>query len=319
VRDAFIRALTRRASRDKGLYLITGDLGFSVFEDFITRYPGRFINAGIAEANMMGVASGLALAGKTAVVYSIIPFSVTRCLEQIKMDICYQNADVKIIGVGAGFAYGTLGASHHGIEDIAVMRGYPNMKIFAPCDRSETEACIDAALKAKGPCYIRLGKNRERDLLKRAVTAKAGGSRKLTEGRDAAILGTGSILGRALEAEKALRASGVKVRVVSMYSIKPIDRQAVLKAAADTGRMLTLEEHSVIGGLGSAVGEILAESGLKGVAFARMGIPDVFAGKIGGQGYLLDSYGLSVSRITDNVLRMCGKKTVDGKKRGSKT
>ncbi|MDD5439617.1 MAG: transketolase C-terminal domain-containing protein [Candidatus Omnitrophica bacterium] len=310
MRDAFITALTRYAEKDKNIYLLTGDLGFSVFEDFIRKFPQRFINAGIAEANMMGVAAGLASACKTAVVYSIIPFTVTRCLEQIKIDVAYQNADVKIIGIGAGFAYGALGMTHHAIEDIAVMRAFPNMRILAPCDPAETMACLGLALKIKGPFYIRLGKNREPKIhgsvgARRAAPLHAtlGGSHVLKQGTDVVIFVTGSIAGRALEAAKILEGKRISTKVVSMYSIKPLDEEAVCDAARTAKAIATVEEHTVIGGLGSAVSELVAGMRCK-TPVVRIGIPDTFCGKVGSHGYLLDHYGFSPKAIAEKIFKL---------------
>jgi len=275
---------------------MTGDLGFSVFEDFILKYPDRFINAGIAEQNMMGVAAGLSHSGKKVFTYSIIPFSLMRCLEQIKIDICYRNADVKIIGIGSGFAYGALGVTHHAVEDIAVIRGFPNITVLSPCDASETRACLDLAVKSKGPFYIRLGKNREPKIHASMVKAVCGGSNIIKEGKDVTILVTGSIAWKAMAASKMLEEKGISTRVVSMYSLKPIDEKAVLHSCRKTPVIVSVEEHNIIGGLGSAVSEIIAESG-SGVSFRRLGIRDTFACGIGSQDYLLDKHGLGAEDI----------------------
>jgi len=302
MRDAFIHALTRHAKKNKGIFLLTGDLGFSVFEEFRDSFPGRFINAGIAEANMMGVAAGLGLSGKTAVTYSIIPFSVVRCLEQIKIDVCFQKADVKIIGVGAGYAYGTLGMTHHGVEDIAVMRAYPNIRILSPSDPYETNACLELALNTKGPFYIRLGKNREPRIHKVIPKVRTGGSIVVKRGSDITFLVTGSIIQRVLDAAVLLYRKGITSTVISMYSIKPIDKKAILNAAKKTKAIFSVEEHTISGGLGSVVSEVLAEQGRRDVVFRRIGIPDTFCGKVGNQSYLLDRYGLSPKTIVRQVM-----------------
>lgn len=304
MRDEFIVALTEHADKNKNVFLLTGDLGFSVFEDFAGRFPGRFINAGIAEANMMGMAAGLALSGKIAVAYSIIPFSITRCLEQIKIDVCYHKANVKIVGVGAGYAYGALGITHHAIEDISVMRAYPNMRILSPCDGIETASCVDLALETDGPFYIRLGKSRGQKIHEEKKSARLGGSNLIRDGRDVSIIATGAVVQNALEAADILSKKGVSSRVVSMYSIKPIDEQAILESCSRTAVLVTLEEHTILGGLGGAVSEVLAESdsGSKKAVFKRLGIVDTFCDTVGGRKYLIEKCGLSPTDIADKLM-----------------
>lgn len=303
MRDAFIKELSSHAARNKDIFLLTGDLGFSVFEEFARLFPQRFINVGIAEANMMGIAAGLALSGKTALTYSIIPFSVARCLEQIKIDICYHNADVKIIGVGAGYAYGSLGMTHHAIEDIALMRAYPNIRIISPCDGIETQAAVDLALNTKGPFYLRLGKNREPRLHKRQVKLRLGGSHVMRQGGDLVILATGSIVNNALQAADILAKRGIHARVVSMYCLKPIDKNIILESCSKTAVIITVEEHTIIGGLGSAVSEVIAESDIAAVArLKRIGVRDVFSDIVGSHSYLMQRYGLSPEEIAKEIL-----------------
>jgi len=308
MRDAFINGLAAHAKKGRDIYLLTGDLGFSVFEDFRNSFPHRFINVGIAEANMMGIAAGIALSGNTAVTYSIIPFTVARCLEQIKVDVCYQNADVKIVGVGAGYAYGSLGITHHATEDISILRGFPNLRILAPCDPVETSACLDLALRDKGPCYIRLGKNREERAHKKALKAKFGGSHTLKKGKDITVLVSGYVVQRVLEASRVLSGLNIECRVISMYSIKPIDKAVILKSFSETQAIVTVEEHGIIGGLGTAAGEVLAESGLNNIVFKRLGIPDKFCEKTGDRNYLLDKAGLSVTRIKEAIVECINRK-----------
>lgn len=301
MRDAFIHRLTEAAEKDKRIYLLTGDLGFSVFEEFRKAFPGRFINSGIAEQNMMSVASGLSKAGKIPVVYSIIPFTVLRCLEQIKIDICYQRADVKIVGIGAGCAYGALGITHHATEDIASLRCMPNMTILSPCDPFETQGCLDLALNTKGPFYLRLGKNKEAKVYVRHPRLRIGGLNTLKKGGDAVIFTTGSVASRALEARNILESKGIKAEVVSVYSVKPIDKQGILRRAKLTGRVVTVEEHNIIGGLGSAVAEILAEEA-KRIKFKRIAIKDKFCDIVGDHNYILDKCGFSADNIARIVL-----------------
>lgn len=289
MRTAFIKTLTELAEQDENIYLLTNDLGFSVLEDFGERFPKRYFNMGVAEANIIGVAAGLALSGKTVYVYSITPFITMRCFEQIRNDLCMQNLDVKIVGIGSGLCYGSSGPTHHSICDIAIMRSLPNMTVICPGDPKETEGAVKFAQLHKGPVYLRIGKNREPDVHDKPFDK----SITIREGNDIAIIATGNILFRAKEVADKLNA-----RLISIPVIKPIDKEIILKATRETKAIYTIEEHSLIGGLGSAVAQIIAGKSIK---FKMFGVKDKFAEKSGTQEYLREQNGLSVDQIIKEI------------------
>ncbi len=301
MRSAFFRTLLELAGQDERIHLLVGDLGFGVVEPFTQRFPERFLNVGIAEQSMAGVAAGLALCGKIVFTYSIGNFSTLRCLEQIRNDICYHEADVKIVAVGGGFAYGALGMSHHATEDLAIMRALPGMVVVAPGDPFEVEQATRAVVAQSGPCYLRLGRAGEPRIHGPNVVFKLGRGIRVREGRALTIISTGGLLETALQVAQRLSISGVEARVVSMHTLKPLDEAEIKSAAGETGAIATLEEHSVIGGLGSAVAEILAESsGLK-VRLKRFGVPSAFVREIGSQEYLCAMHGLSPTALVESL------------------
>jgi len=297
MRKAFLDTLFQIAAKDSDVYLVVGDLGYSVVEEFAAKRPNQFLNAGIAEQNMMGVAAGLALSGKKVCVYSIANFPTLRCLEQIRNDVCYHNADVKIISVGAGLAYASLGASHQATEDISVMRALPNMIVVSPADPLETKYATEQILAHNGPCYLRLGKAGESVIHKGDIKFEIGKALTVKEGRDITIISTGAILKSCVEAAERLEKLGKSVRLVSMHTIKPVDVDAIKKAAHETGAILTVEEHNLSGGLGSAVAEVFAGIYDSKARFASVGLNDAFSKKVGSQNYLRDANGLSVDDI----------------------
>lgn len=301
MRTAFIKTLIEKAEKDKNIYLLTGDLGFSVFEEFKQRFPQRFIDCGVAEQNMIGVASGLALSGKKVVVYSIIPFITMRCLEQIRNDICLHNLDIKIVGVGAGFSYGAQGPTHHAIEDLSIMRSLPNIQILCPADPLETKLAVEAMLKSRQPVYLRLGKSTEEDIYKKEFRFRIGKANLIKNGKDITIIGVGPILKNAkLAADILEKKYHISIRIISMSTLKPLDKDIILKAVKETKAIFTIEEHSLIGGLGTAVAEVLAESNYK-IMFQKIALPDKFCKEVGSQEYLREKNNLSVIRIKQIV------------------
>ena len=285
MKKEFIDTLIKLAEKDENIYLLTGDLGFSFFEKFAEKFPKRFINCGVAEQNMIGIAAGLAVEGKKVYIYSIIPFVVFRCFEQIRNDICYHNLDVKIIGVGAGFSYGTHGATHYGIEDIAVLRPLPNITILCPADPMEMENLILQSYKTKNPTYIRLDKNAEKIhnsnfkiiLSKPAV---------LKNGKNGAIIAIGASLKTAINVAKKLEEKGYNFKVISAHTIKPINQNAWLKELGEIKLIFTIEEHRLTGGLGDMIGNFLLENNLKNVFLKKIGVSDKYFSVIGKQDYL---------------------------------
>ena len=302
MRTAFINTLTELAEKDKKIYLLTGDLGFSVFENFAQRFPERFLNCGVAEQNMMGVAAGLALSGKKPYVYSIIPFVTMRCLEQIRNDVCYQNLDVKIIGVGAGFSYGPLGATHHAIEDIGILRALPNMTVLSPGDPIETKQLILKSYLTKNPTYLRLTKGGEKVIHYENANIKIGKPFTLKKGKDGVLIVNGVFLGIGKNLVEKLEKMGYNFKLISMPTLKPIDKKALFNEIKGEKLIFTLEEHNIIGGLGSAISEILLESSYDGL-FKRMGIPDQYPHAVGGADYLRRKFALSEGKIIKDILK----------------
>ncbi|MCM8821615.1 MAG: hypothetical protein NC831_02220 [Candidatus Omnitrophica bacterium] len=303
MRQSFIKVLTELARKDEKIFLLTGDLGFSVFEKFREEFPHRFLNIGVAEQNMIGIASGLALSGKIAFVYSIIPFLIMRPFEQIRLDICYQNVNVKIVGSGGGFAYGSAGCTHHATEDISIMRSLPNMTVICPADPVETELAIKCSVEYDGPVYIRIGREKQKIYYKEPEF-KIGKGIIVREGDHITIISTGDMLKNVLEAARKLSEMNIDARIISMHTVKPIDAAVILKSANETKAIFTVEEHNIIGGLGSAVAEVLMESRCKNIIFRRIGIPDTFAKKVGSQEYLKEVYGLSVDSILKTIVEV---------------
>ncbi len=302
MRIAFVNTLYESAQKNKDIMLITGDLGFSVFENYIKNLPKQYLNAGVAEQNMTGLAAGLAMEGKIPFIYSIVPFVTMRNFEQIRNDICYQNLNVKIVGVGAGFSYGPYGHTHHGLEDIGVLRTLANLTIFCPGDPIEVEFVTRQTLKIKGPVYIRLGKAGEPVIHNTKSKLEVGKGAMITDGKDLTIIATSTMLYRAFEVSKNLTKKGLSVRVVSMHTLKPFDSDIIISSAKKTRAIFSLEEHSVIGGLGSAVSEVLAENSIS-TKFKRLGVPDRFTKVIGNQEFMREANNLSVDQIVNTILR----------------
>ncbi|MBI3335004.1 MAG: transketolase [Candidatus Portnoybacteria bacterium] len=301
MRNAFIQTITELARKDKRIFLITGDLGYNVLEDFIQKLPNQFLNAGVSEQNMTGVATGLALSGKIVFTYSIANFPTIRALEQVRNDICYHSANVKIIAVGTGFTYGPLASTHHGTEDLAIMRSLPNMTAVAPADAMEAKALAKAVVKRDGPCYIRISKSGT--VYQKEPELKIGKAITVKEGNGITLIAIGSMVSDALQAARELEEKHIHARVLSMHTLKPLDTAAVKKAAKETRGIITVEEHTIIGGLGGAVAEVLTEEGLC-VPFYRIGVPDTFSEYIGDQDYLKEKYGLTAKNIIKQALLM---------------
>jgi transketolase len=303
MRETLINTLLEFAEKRTDIYLLTADLGFSVLERFRDRFPDRFINAGVAEANMIGVAAGLAMSGKTVFVYSITPFSIFRPFEQIRIDICYQNLNVKIIGTGCGFDYGTSGTTHHAIEDIAVMRSLPNMKIISPADIFELKSGISLAIKERGPFYLRIPRTKNLNIHPSTFELSKWKGIIINRGKDIALISTGSMVSRCLEVAKILNEKGFNPTIASIPFLKPVDKELVTEIAETHRFLFTIEEHSIIGGLGSAAAEIISESGIN-TNFKRLGIPDRYPDLTGSSSYLLEKAGLSVDGIYSTIIQM---------------
>lgn len=301
MRTAFVDALTAMAENDKRVMLVVGDLGFGVVTDFAKRFPKQFLNVGVAEQNMTGVATGLAMSGKIVFTYSIANFPILRCLEQIRNDVCYHNANVISVSVGGGLCYGALGMSHHATEDLAIMRSLPNMQVIAPGDPLEAKAATEYLAQGKGPAYLRLGRAGEPAVHQDAIDWEIGRALTVRDGRNLTIIATGGMLKSSLDVAEMFHSDGVDVRVISMHTLKPLDVHCIEQVACETDAIVTIEEHSIIGGLGGAVAEVISEMDLPGLRFKRIGLPSEFLKHVGRQDYLKDICRLSVPKLYEDI------------------
>lgn len=301
MRDAFVRRLTALVEADPRIMLITGDLGFGVLTDFAARFPRNYLNAGVAEQNMTGLATGLALEGRIVFTYSIANFPTLRCLEQIRNDAAYHDANVKIVAIGGGFSYGALGISHHATEDLSILRALPGLTVVSPGDDWETMESVQALVDTPGTCYLRLDKSSAGDTSTPGERFQLGRARQLRDGDDLTLIATGGILGVVLAAYETLERQGIRCRVLSMHTIKPLDQHAVLAAARDTGGIVTVEEHTVDGGLGGAVAEVCLEQGAIPAVFHRIGLRAGFSSVVGSQDYLRRIYEMDEAAIVGRV------------------
>ena len=303
MRDAFINSLTELAENDKDIILLTGDLGFGVFEEFETRFPGQYFNVGIAEQNMMGLAAGLSLEGKKVVAYSIGNFASLRCLEQIRNDACYHDANITVVASGGGFSYGSLGMSHHTTEDLAILRALPNMVVVAPCTKNEAKEATKQLVSTKGVGYLRLDKTAAEEVAL-AQPFSIGKSRIFREGTDLTLIATGGILEEAVLAAKELEQFGLDVKILGIHTVKPIDKEEILKSALETGGLVVIEEHNKDGGLGSAVAEVCMDHAVLPNKFLRIGLNNTFSSIVGSQHYLRAQYEIDHKAIVSSVMRL---------------
>ena len=306
MRDAFIRTLTELVPQHPEVVLLSGDLGFAVLNDYIDRFPRQFLNVGIAEQVMVGVAAGLAIEGHTVFTYSIGSFPTLRCLEQIRNDICYHGANVKIVCVGGGMSYGPVGFSHHATEDLAMLRSLPGMQVFSPCDLWEAAEAARYLVSHRGPAYLRLDKSAAPATVQPGEAFRAGRIRTVREGSDVTFVATGGILGEAILAADILADQGIFCRVLSVHTVKPLDRDALTTAASETGGIVSIEEHAVDGGLGGAIAEVLMEAGVFPRFLVRMGLRNTFSSVVGSQQYLRKVYSLDAAAIARTVSAKLG-------------
>ncbi|MDB4915689.1 MAG: transketolase [Gemmatimonadetes bacterium] len=297
MRDTFIKALGELAEVDPRIFLITGDLGFGVLDDFSSRRAHQFLNAGVAEQNMTGLATGLALEGRIVFTYSIGNFPTLRPLEQIRNDAAYHGANVKVVAVGGGFSYGALGMSHHATEDLAIMRALPGVTVVSPGDKWETLCAVRAIAETPGTCYLRLDKSSAGWTDRPGEQFVLGKARQLRNGDALTLVVTGGILGVALEVADTLAQEGLQCRVLSMHTISPLDIQSLIAAARETGGILSIEEHGVTGGLGGAIAESLLEAGVPPRRFYRIGLRAGFSSIVGSQAFLRSAYGMDAGAI----------------------
>jgi len=302
MRKECIETLLALAQEDPSIYLLQGDLGFSFLEEFGKRFPDRYINCGVAEQNMMGVAAGLALEGKKVYVYSIIPFAIFRCFEQLRNDIAYHNANVTIIGAGAGFAYGTHGATHFGVEDIAVASVLPNLTILSPADPLEMSELLTQAYQAKNPTYIRLDKT-SKALHRPGDKITLGTPTVFGSGTDGVIITTGSYLEVILQVQQKLKNDGYQVKVVHLHTIQPINHQALIEELRGQKIICTAEEHKLVGGIGTMINEILLANNIQ-ATIRNIGIKNEYPSVIGKQEYLRQYYGIDQDSVYEKLLTL---------------
>src|SRR3989338_4754765 len=303
MRTAVINTVHKIMSKNKNVYLWTGDLGYTALEEIEQDYPDKFINVGVAEQNMIGVASGLALSGKTVFVYSIIPFVTMRCYEQIRDDACYHNLNIKIIGVGSGLSYGVLGSTHFALEDIGIMRCLPNMTVISPADPVEAELATKKIFIHPGPVYLRLGKKGEPTIYKGSYNFEIGKPKILIKGKNIIIFSHGGILFNVLEAANILKESyKIDPTVINMHTIKPVDKEFILDICKTAKMSFVVEEHSVIGGLGSTIAEILSQESNMPI-LKIIGTNDLFIKHIGTQDYIRKKLSFDPNGIVKIILK----------------
>lgn len=301
MRDTFVRTLIELAKKDKNIELITGDLGFGVLKPFWEQCPDQFTNAGIAEQNMTSMAAGMALEGKTVFTYSIGNFPTLRCLEQIRNDCAYHNANVKIVCIGGGFVYGSLGMSHQATEDLAILRSLPDVIVMAPADLVEAEACTRALAEDKGTAYLRLGRGGEKQIHEKIDDFQIGKAVKVHDGERVAIFSTGAIFEEVVGAVEVLREHGYNPAVYTFPTVKPIDRELIEEISRDFDLIVTVEEHNVVAGFGSAVAEVMAEMKEKKAYLLRIGLEDEYSVRVGDQKYLRAQYGMDSKAIVEKI------------------
>ena len=296
MRNAFAEEMTRLAETDKRVVVLSGDIGNKLFDKLKAVDEKRFYNCGIAEANMMGVAAGMALSGLRPFVYTITPFTTTRCFEQIRVDVCYHHAPVVIVGTGSGLSYSELGPTHHSLEDMAILRTLPGMRVLAPCDSSELRQALHAVLKDDSPTYIRIGKKGEADIHKSLPDLKLGKVLIIRPGTDVALMCAGNMMAETLKAADLLAVRGITAEVVSFHTVKPLDSEYLHQAGSRFKLLVTVEEHSRIGGFGSAVAEWRMANSNQ-VAQLGFGTDDIFMHEVGSQAYARKKFGLTAENI----------------------
>ena len=301
MRDTFVRTLIELAKADPNIELITGDLGFGVLKPFWEQCPDQFTNAGIAEQNMTTLAAGMALEGKTVFTYSIGNFPTLRCLEQVRNDCAYHNANVKIVCIGGGFVYGSLGMSHQATEDLAILRALPDVVVMAPADLVEAEEATKAIAAYPGTCYLRLGRGGEKRIHEKIENFQIGKAIKVRGGKRVAIFSTGAIFDEVRDAYEMLIEKGYDPAVYTFPTVKPLDKEVVEACSRNFNLIVTCEEHNIMGGFGGAVAEVMAEMKHKKAYLLRIGLNDEYCVRVGNQKYLREQYGLSAAKIAARI------------------
>lgn len=306
MRDEFSLVLYNIARNNKQVVLVSSDTGAICHDDFKRDFPEQYINVGIAEQNMIGFAAGLAKSGKIVFAYAIVPFATMRCYEQIRVDLCCMNLPVTIVGIGPGYDYSTLGPTHHGTEDIALMRALPEMNIFNPSDCNMVKVITPELIKIQGPKYLRLDRTGFPLIYQDAKIDPYQGLISHGNGRDLCVIATGRMVFSALEVAKRLSGLSIKTTVIDLFRIKPLNRRLILDICNKVSGIVTLEEHFITGGIGSAISEILIEEG-KAYHFLRLGIEDSFSRDYGDRDDLRKAKGLDVDSILQKIIRWLNK------------
>ena len=304
MRNEFAAELSAIAAEDDRVVLLSGDIGNRLFDKYKARFPDRFYNCGVAEANMMSVAAGMAMCGLRPITYTITPFTTTRCFEQIRVDVCYHNVPVIVVGVGAGLSYAGNGATHHSCEDIALLRMLPNMTVICPGDAWEVRAAMRACLQQNGPAYIRMGKKGEPLVHDGMPDFEIGKAIVMRPGSDVCLLSTGNLLPNVLQAADELGKQGVSAQVVSFHTVKPLDRELLDRVFSQFWVVATVEEHSIMGGLGGAVAEWLSDRDSQKARLLRIGVADKFLHAAGEQEYAREYFGLTPGAIAGKTLQV---------------
>lgn len=297
MKTAFIKTITLLMENHKDIVIVTADMGFSVFEDIQKRFPDRFFNTGITEQASVSFAAGMALSGYTVYFYAQAAFSTMRCFEQVRLDVAYNHLNVKIIGTNAGFSLNQLGASHFSVEDVALMRLLPDMTVFTPGDPSEMELAVNKSYEIDGPTYLRFTKLGSEIIHNKKIKKLTENPILIDEGKDAALFISGGLLKMGLEIKKYLLKQNINLSVYSVPIVKPLNSNIIIDEIKKTHNIFTLEEHSILGGLGTAVSEIISENSLNTV-FYKFGFPDKYTSITGSLEFLLDYNGISVEKIS---------------------
>ncbi|HWQ63561.1 MAG TPA: transketolase C-terminal domain-containing protein [Methanospirillum sp.] len=303
MRDTFARELTVLAASDPRIMILSGDIGNHMFDDFKEQFPERFINCGVAEGNMISVAAGLALSGFRPIVYTFAAFDVTRCYEQIRIDLCFQNLPVIIIGLGGGLTYSQLGPTHYICEDLAILRCLPHMNIICPADPIEVVLALQASLEVNNPVYIRINKKNEPCIECISKDFTIGKARVVRTGSDVCLITTGVINSEVLKASKLLELRGISAEVIHFHTIKPLDEEMMHQICHRFTEIVTIEEHSTIGGLGGMLAEWIVDNQISGVQMLRLGTRDEFIIPSYNQQEARTFFGLSAEQMIDKV---CG-------------
>jgi transketolase len=301
MRNAFAAEITELALADERIVLLSGDIGNRLFDTFRDRCPGRFFNCGVAEANMISVAAGMAMNGLVPIAYTITPFITTRCLEQIRVDLCYHDVPVTVVGVGAGLSYASLGPTHHSCEDIALLRALPNMAVVCPGDAVEVRLALRGSVQRKSPTYVRLGKKGEAVVHKSPPPFAIGKAIPLRNGTDACILSTGNMLPEAVATADLLAENGLSSRLVSFHTVKPLDEECLAEAFREFPLVVTIEEHSRLGGFGAAVAEWLSDHPHPLSTLKRFGTSDEFLHESGEQEHARHHFGLTAAQMAQVI------------------